>query len=187
MKASQTVIGKSATLGIALEVVILFFGPWFLHTLGIYWMLILSMTAMVLRGWFYVFIRQRSSLSGQSTALSCSRASPLALPSRPVSSSATSRAEAWAATAQALYTSIYSQLPAVLVAFAGGRIYASLGYRPLFSRTQSSPPLVSLLFLVKYTLDGSIRIAGSAVVIQHTVPHKSTSRNLCTLFKDPFY
>lgn len=152
-------VGNVAVFGIVLEVVILFVSPWFIRTIGIYWMLILAQLAMVLRCWAYVAIPPKPTnvywvyvvelLKGVAFGLTQSAGVKLSNEAAPVGLQA---------TAQALYTSVYSQLPAVFTAFAGGRLYKAFGPRILFYVTAIVSTLALVLFMIKYAFDGSISL-----------------------------
>lgn len=152
-------LGIMANFGILFEVVIFFFGPWFIRTIGIYWMLILSQLAMVVRCWAYVFLPADPSkvyyvyaielLKGVAFGFTQSAGVKLANDVSP---------KGLEATAQALYTSMYSQLPAVLTAFVGGRVYHKFGPYTLFLAVAIISSVALVLFLTKYAADGSIRL-----------------------------
>jgi hypothetical protein len=153
-------IGVAANFGILMEIGLFFAAPFLLDFFGIYWMLIFSQTAMVLRCWVYAFLPAKPSMFwvvyltellkgvafgfGQTAGVKiCGDVAPPGLE----------------ATAQALYTSFYSQLPAVIAAAAGGRLYQHFGGKVLFYTTAILSTVALALFLLKYTLDG--RLCGS--------------------------
>lgn len=153
-------IGVAANFGILMEIGLFFAAPFLLGFFGIYWMLIFSQTAMVLRCWVYAFLPAKPSMFwvvyltellkgvafgfGQTAGVKiCGDVAPPGLE----------------ATAQALYTSFYSQLPAVIAAAAGGRLYQHFGGKVLFYTTAILSTVALGLFLLKYTLDG--RLCGS--------------------------
>lgn len=159
MHLKKTQVGIAANFGILMEIVIFFFGKFFIRTCGIYWMLIFSQLAMVVRCWAYVFLPPSSSnfwvvyvielLKGVAFGFTQSAGVKLASEIAP---------PGLEATAQALYTSVYSQLPAVLTAFAGGRCTKAYGPVMLFYITSVISTAALALFLLKYSMDGSIRL-----------------------------
>lgn len=159
MKLSPSQIGIMANCGIAFEIVIFFFGPYFIRIIGVYWMLIVSQMAMVIRGWAYVFIPTNSNsvwyvyatelLKGVSFGFAQSAGVKLANDVSP---------PGMEATAQAVYTSMYSQLPLVITSFSGGRMSEYFGSHVLFLATAITSSAALVLFIVKYSLDGSVRI-----------------------------
>lgn len=161
MKIPDSRTGTAANFGIATEVVIFFFGPPMIRIFGTYWLLIFAQGASVVRCWaYYVLPKDPSNywivylielLKG--VAFGCTQLSGVKLASE-------AAPEGLEATAQALYTAIYSQLPAVLTAIAGGRIYHRYGGTHLFLTTAIISSAALLLFTAKYILDGSIRIPG---------------------------
>lgn len=157
LKSQQ--IGLAANFGIVMEVVIFFFGPLCIRTIGTYWMLVIAQLAMVLRCWAYVVLPVNEGtvwmvymvelLKGVAFGFTQTSGVKLASDAAPAGLEA---------TAQALYTSVYSQLPAVLTAFAGGRVYKLMGPTALFLITSIVMSVALILFTIKYVADGSIRL-----------------------------
>jgi predicted MFS family arabinose efflux permease len=162
----------AANFGIVLEIIIFFFGSACLRVIGTYWMLIIAQLAMVLRCWAYVLLPAppRSVwlvyavelLKG--VAFGCTQIAGVKL----ASDAAPKGLEA---TAQALYTSVYSQLPAVLTAFIGGRVYKHYGPSLLFYVTSIIMTSALVLFILKYLADGSIKILPTDHRKKHQKPH----------------
>jgi predicted MFS family arabinose efflux permease len=161
MKLLPTQVATAANFGIFLEVGIFFFGPACLRIFGIYWLLVFGQTAMVVRCWAYVVLPANPSnfwlvyltelLKGVAFGFTQLAGVKLASDSAP---------KGLEATAQALYTSVYSQLPTVLSAVVGGRCYKRFGPNLLFYVTSIVSTVALGLFVLKYILDGSIRFPG---------------------------
>ncbi|PJF19740.1 hypothetical protein PSACC_00393 [Paramicrosporidium saccamoebae] len=161
VKLLPTQVATAANFGIFLEVVIFFFGPTYLRIFGIYWLLVFGQIAMVVRCWAYVILPPTPSnfwlvylielLKGVAFGFTQLAGVKLASDSAP---------KGLEATAQALYTSVYSQLPTVLAAVAGGRCYKAFGPNLLFNVTSVVSTVALCLFVLKYALDGSIRFPG---------------------------
>lgn len=147
----------AAISGVILEVFSLLGSAFCIRTLGIYWMLIVAQLAMVLRAWVYVWMAPVKSnwwlvylvelLKGLAFAFTQTAGVRLANEVVPPGLEATS---------QSLYTGMYSQLPAVLVACLGGMVIERFGADRLFLGTAVLATASLLLFLVKYTVDGHI-------------------------------
>lgn len=124
MKLTATETGRAAVSGVIFEVVVFLASTHCLRAIGIYWMLILAQMAMVIRGWAYVFIPAEARflwavygvelLKGIAFGLTQSAGVRLASELVP---------PGLEATAQSLYTGMYSMFPGVLAAFVGGRVY----------------------------------------------------------------
>lgn len=155
--------------GVVLEVVIFFLGPSLLRIFGIYWLLIFGQLAMVARCWAYVQIPAEKKyywlvymvelLKGVAFGFTQTSGVKLASDVAP---------QGLEATAQALYTSVYSQLPAVLTAVGGGHLYGQP--RALFFITAVVSTMALGLFVIKYWLDGSIRLVGGRRKSQQLTP-----------------
>lgn len=147
----------AAISGVVLEVFSLLASAFCLRSLGIYWMLIVAQLAMVVRAWVYVWMAPVKSnwwlvylielLKGLAFAFTQTAGVRLANEVVP---------PGLEATAQSLYTGMYSQLPAVLVACLGGMVIERFGADRLFLGTAILATASLLLFLVKYTVDGHI-------------------------------
>lgn len=166
MKLSELEIAIASNFGIFLEIVIFLIGPNLIRVCGIYWMLILAQTCMVVRCWAYVLLSENHKnrcllvwaielLKGLSFGFAQSAGVKLAADCAP---------PGLEATAQALYSSVYSQLPTIITAFIGGRMENQL----LFIVTACVSSVALLLFIVKYFCDGSIRILGFTPVRNRT-------------------
>lgn len=147
----------AANYGILLEIIIFFLSPLLLRVFGIYWMLILSQVAMAARCWLYAFLPAGPDMAwyvygiellkgaafgfGQVAGVKiCVDVAPVGLE----------------ATAQAVFTSVYSQLPAVLASAIGGRLYQWYGAQMLFLVTAVISTVALVLFSIKYTYDGRL-------------------------------
>lgn len=151
-------VATASASGIVFEAAIFCIAPWCLGTFGVYWMLVFAQTAMVVRAWIYVVLPPTPSSAWfvygvellKGFAFGCTTAAGVKL----ASAAAPAGLEA---TAQAIYTGVYSQLPAVLAASVGGRVYKAFGPAYLFWGTSIVSSCALVLFVAKYTLDGSIR------------------------------
>lgn len=162
MGFDDTQTSNAANFGVIMEVIIFFFGPWLLRIFGIYWLLIFGQLAMVVRCWAYVQIPASKDylrlvylvelLKG--VAFGFTQASGVKLASEVAP-------KGLEATAQALYTSIYSQLPAVITALVGGHAYKMTHL--LFQITAIVSTAALVLFVIKYILDGSIGLCGRRI------------------------
>jgi oligosaccharide:H+ symporter len=159
IKLEKTQVGTAANFGIFMEIVILFLGPSCIKIFGIYWLLIFGQIAMVVRCWAYVFLPANAELYWmvyliellKGVAFSFTQIAGVKL----ASDAAPKGLEA---TAQALYTSVYSQLPTVITSIIGGRCYERYGPNVLFQITAIVATVAMCLFIVKYLVDGSIRL-----------------------------
>jgi predicted MFS family arabinose efflux permease len=157
MTLTATETGRAAVCGIVFEVLVFLMSAHFLRAIGIYWMLILAQVAMVVRGWAYVFIPADAKflyavygvelLKGIAFGLTQTAGVRLASELVP---------PGLEATAQSLYTGMYSMFPGVLAAFVGGRVYQNFGAKILFIATASLSSAALCLFVVKYSYDRKI-------------------------------
>lgn len=157
MKLDEEQAASAAISGIVLELFIFFGSSFYLKHLGIYWMLIIAQVAMVIRGWAYFAMAPVPSnwwlvylielLKGVGFGFTQTAGVRLANEVVP---------PGLEATAQAMYTGMYSQLPTVLVACLGGEIYQNWGAKTLFLGTAVLSSCSLLLFLAKYSYDGRI-------------------------------
>jgi PPP family 3-phenylpropionic acid transporter len=157
MKLDEEQAATAAISGIVLELLIFFGSSYYLRHLGIYWMLIIAQVAMVIRGWAYFVMDPVPSnwwlvylielLKGVGFGFTQTAGVRLANEVVP---------PGLEATAQSMYTGMYSQLPTVLVACLGGEIYQNWGAQTLFLGTAILSTCSLLLFLAKYSYDGRI-------------------------------
>lgn len=152
-------IAIATIFGIAIEVVIFYFYRFF-APLGNYWMLVIAQGAMVARCWTYYRLPSAGDgrywqvwtielLKGVAFGFTHTAGVKIAAESAPAGLEA---------TAQALYTSMYAQLPAVIAAALGGSVYQVYGPSMLFLITSLISTAALALFLVKYSIDGKIRL-----------------------------
>jgi PPP family 3-phenylpropionic acid transporter len=156
MRLTETQVGTAANFGIFLEIAIFAVGPLCIRLFGVYWMLLMAQLAMVLRAWSYVAMSNTTSvyfvysvelLKGVGFGFTQISGTKVAMESAP---------DELKATAQALYSAFYSQLPLVLTAFAGGRCYQIYGPDLLFKITAVVASLALGLCTMKYLTDGSL-------------------------------
>lgn len=157
MKLSNTQIGIASNFGILMEIFLFFMAPLLLRVFGIYWMLIFSQTAMAVRSWCYAYLKPVPSnfiwvylielLKGTAFGFGQIAGVKICVDVAP---------PGLEATAQAIYTSFYSQLPAVLATFFGGRVYQAFGASRLFLITAILSTVALGLFFVKYSLEGRL-------------------------------
>lgn len=161
VKLTNQQIANATLMGLVLEIIILFCGPWLLHHLGIYWMLIGAQVAMTVRAWAYTIIPPQASLFWLFYLVELLKGVAFGLTqSAGVKLSNDTAPEGLQATAQALYTSCYAMLPAVISAFAGGRVYHAFGPNALFLGTSIISTAALGLFIIKYAWDGRITLCG---------------------------
>lgn len=160
MHLDEDQVAIAANFGILLEVLIFSLGPIFLRLFGVYWMLLFAQVAMVLRAWAYVVLPPGTPafciylvelLKGVGFGFTQTSGTKVA---------SDEAAPELQATAQALYTTFYSNLPLVAVSWAGGRCYEAWGPAPLFWITAIGVTTALGLCAAKYVLDGSIRLCG---------------------------
>lgn len=149
-------VGTAANYGIALELTIFAIGPYCIRLFGVYWMLLLAQAAMVLRAWCYVIMPPNASvynvygvelLKGVAFGFTQISGTKVARECAP---------EELKATAQALYSAFYNQLPLILTAFSGGWCYQQYGPEPLFLITAIAATVAVSLCTLKYAIDGSL-------------------------------
>ena len=152
-------IAVATIFGIAIEVIIFYFYRFF-APLGNYWMLVIAQAAMVARCWTYYQLPAGDGnkywqvwmielLKGVAFGFTHTAGVRIAAESAPAGLEA---------TAQALYTSMYAQLPAVIAAALGGSVYEVYGPSMLFLITSIISTVALGLFLIKYSIDGKIRL-----------------------------
>ncbi len=157
MKLDTDAVGIAANFGILMEIMLFFIAPFLLHFFGIYWMLIFSQLSMALRCWFYVllpsspdkvyFVYAIELLKGTAFGFGQIAGVKICVDVAP---------PGLEATAQAIYTSFYSQLPSVLAAAIGGRLYQWYGAKTLFLVTAIISTAALGLFFFKYTFEGKL-------------------------------
>jgi hypothetical protein len=148
--------------GIALEVGIFFVAKYISPLMGNYWMLVLAQTVMVVRCWAYFFMPKSHEwywlvyvielLKGLSFGLAHSAAIKIANEAAP---------EGLEATAQALYNSVYVQLPTVIAGLVGMWAFHTFkdeASQLIFFGTAVISSLALVLFFIKYSFDGKIRL-----------------------------
>lgn len=151
-------VGTAAFPGVSLEVLIFFFGPFF-SRMGNYWMLVIAQGAMALRSWLYWMLPINSEkslylqvyaielLKGVAFGFTHTAGVKLAMEAAP---------EGMEATAQALYTSVYSQLPAIFSAAACGVIIKSLGTSFLLLILAFISSIAFIIVALKYAFEGRL-------------------------------
>jgi hypothetical protein len=153
---SDTQVGRSAISGVIVEMVIFAAGPWCLCTFGVFWMLLLAQLAMVGRAWAYVMLPNDAGvhwiyliemLKGFGFGFTQTSGTKVAGEAAP---------PGLEATALALYGAVYGQLPAVITALAGGRIYAK-GPDLLMLGTAIIASIGLVLCTLKCFIDGSLQ------------------------------
>lgn len=151
-----------AVFGMALEIVVFFLAKYISPFMGNYWMLVTAQLAMVVRCWAYFFMPKSHEwywlvyvielLKGLSFGLAHSAAIKIANESAP---------EGLEATAQALYNSVYVQLPTVIAGLVGMWAFHQFkraAPQIIFFGTAVISTAALVLFFVKYSIDGKIRL-----------------------------
>ena len=159
LRLDDTAVAVATIFGITLEVTIFYFYRFF-APLGNYWMLVIAQAAMVVRCWTYYQMPTGSgSKHWQVWAIELLKGVAFGFThSAGVRIAAESAPAGLEATAQALYTSMYAQLPAVVAAAIGGSVYEMHGPSMLFLITSIISTVALGLFLIKYSIDGKIRL-----------------------------
>lgn len=161
LKFDATNRGWLATIGIIFEVIIFFNSQKLLGGLGIYWMFIIAQIATVLRCYAYYVLPTSTNffffclvelLKGVSFGFTQSAGVKLAGDVCP---------PGLESTAQAVYTAVYSQLPAVISAYCGGVVYEKFGAHRLFLGISVISIIALILCTFKYYYDGHILISSS--------------------------
>ncbi len=150
-----------AIFGMALEIVVFFVAKYMAPFLGNYWMLVIAQLAMAVRCWAYYWIPTEPNLvwlvygiellKGLSFGMAHSAAIKIANECAPPGLEATS---------QALYNSVYVQLPSVIAGLAGLVGFGQLGEgaeKMLFLGTACISTVALVLFGVKYSIEGKLR------------------------------
>lgn len=174
MKDSQ--VGYATVWGVALEIVIFYFGGPLGNLFGNYWMLILAQAAMALRCWLYWILPTGPGLSfqvygvellkGVAFGFTHTAGVKLALEAAP---------KGLEATAQALYSASYAQLPQVIAACVGGAVKQMHGSKLLFLGIASLSTLGLVLVFVRYLWEGRLFNTTRHVSSQETNTNATTS------------
>jgi MFS family permease len=151
-----------AIFGMALEIVVFFLAKYISPIMGNYWMLVAAQMAMVVRCWAYFFMPKSHDwywlvyiielLKGFSFGMAHSAAIKIANEAAP---------EGLEATAQALYNSVYVQLPTIISGLVGMwafHQFKSDAPQYIFFGTSVISTAALVLFFVKYSIDGKIRL-----------------------------
>lgn len=157
MLVTKKLVAVLSAFGVAVEIAIFFFAPYLCRIMGNYWMLLLAQLAMLLRGWLYVILPPRDYLFPAACAIELLKGTAFGFTQvAGVKVASESAPPELQATSQAIYTSIYSQLPAVIAALLGGHLYNVYGAKLLFTVTAAISTASFVLFFVKWSWDGSI-------------------------------
>lgn len=120
---SRTQIGIASNFAVASEVAIFSIAPWLLSRVGVHWLLILAQLAGAVRSWAYCSLPSDPSHASSVYAIELLKGITFGFTHlagvKIASDSAPAGTEA---TAQALYTIAYSQVPAVATALVGTRL-----------------------------------------------------------------
>lgn len=151
-----------AIFGMALEIVVFFLAKYISPFMGNYWMLVTAQIAMVVRCWAYYFMPKSHEwywlvyvielLKGLSFGMAHSAAIKIANEAAP---------EGLEATAQALYNSVYVQLPTIISGLVG--MWAFHQFKKsapqiMFFGTAVISTAALILFFIKYSIDGKINL-----------------------------
>jgi len=163
LKMSGTEVAYAgAIFGMLLEIAVFFVAKPIAARIGNYWMLVMAQMAMVCRCWAYYWIPEGHGmywavylielLKGLSFGMAHSAAIKIANEAAP---------EGLEATAQALYNSVYVQLPTVISGLAGMwafRRFQNDAPKIMFFGTAVVSSFALVLFVTKYSIEGKIRI-----------------------------
>lgn len=125
VKLSVRHVGIASNIGLILEVVTFYFGPQALAYFGPDGLFFIAQLAMTIRAWFYVWLPIHNPYTVymifgiellKGLAFGCATCAGVKIASQ-------SAPDGLKASAQAIYTGMYSQLPAVIGSSMGGRIY----------------------------------------------------------------
>ena len=120
---SRTQIGIASNFAVGSEIAVFSIAPWLLSRVGVHWLLIIAQLAGAVRSWAYCALPSDPSHAGSVYAIELLKGVTFGFTHlagvKIASDSAPSGTEA---TAQALYTIAYSQVPAVATALVGTRL-----------------------------------------------------------------
>lgn len=160
--STMEVAYAGAIFGMALEIVVFFVAKYISPIMGNYWMLVVAQMAMVVRCWAYFFMPKSHEwywlvyvielLKGLSFGMAHSAAIKIANEAAP---------EGLEATAQALYNSVYVQLPTIIAGLVGMwafHQFKAAAPQYIFFGTAVISTAALVLFFVKYSIEGKIRL-----------------------------
>lgn len=163
MHLTNKQIGGAAIAGVVLEVFIFFFAARFAF-LGNYWMLLLAQLSMALRSWFYAVMPDSPAWYPAVLANELFKGTAFGFTHLAgVKTAAAAAPPGLQATSQAIYNSIYAQLPAVIAAFVGAQLYDRWDAHVLFTVVAIISTVSCVAFMAKYVFDGSISVCGLRV------------------------
>lgn len=157
MHMSNEQAGRAVVSSTVFSIVFMFIGGNLIAFFGVYLMLLLSMLVMGVRIGLYVFLPQSPDYAPAVYAIELLNGLTFSFTHLAgVKIAAEFAPPGLEATSQAVYTNFYMQLPAVFVAFIGGRLYAIAGPVALFKC--SSLLILSILLIVttKFFLAGNL-------------------------------
>ena len=152
LKMNNSQAGYAVVSSTIFSIIFLFFGSTLLARLGASLMLFLGMVTMGIRLGCYIFVPHAPSSAWLVYCIELLNGVAFSFTHLAGVSIAADFAPAGrAATSQAIYTSFYMQLPAVLVAFAGGRIFKAYGGVKFFGWASVVILAFSAIVALKYT------------------------------------
>lgn len=152
--------GFSVTCSSICSFIIFFNGAWLIRTFGIHWMLVVAQLAVTVRMWIYCFIPHDAGLWWLVYLIETMNGLAFGLTHLSgVKMAAETAPPGLGATAQALYTSMYTQLPVVVCGFAGGRSYQRLGPFWTFFITAIISSAALLMAILKFAGQGKLRFS----------------------------
>ena len=158
MNLSKNIVAFGAIFGVVVEVIIFFFAS-HLNFMGNFWKLLLGQLAMVLRGWLYVILPAQENLFPAVFAIELLKGAAFGFTQLAgIKVASASAPPSLQATSQAIYNSVYAQLPAVIAALGGGILYKAYGAQRMFIITACISTASFTAFLIKWSWDGSIGI-----------------------------
>lgn len=151
-------VGGAVISSSIFSVIFLFIGSHLIRFFGTHKMLVLGMIFMSLRLGLYLLVPHRSSSAWLVYSIELLNGVAFSFTHLAgVKTAADFAPEGLEATAQAVYTSAYMQLPAVLISFVGGVIYKQRGPLFLFSRTAMVLLCVAAAATSKFLLQSSLK------------------------------
>jgi MFS family permease len=156
MKMDKSQAGYATVSSTIFSIVFMFIGGELIKFLGVYLMLALGMFTMGIRLGAYMYVSPQASpwviyaielLNG--VAFSFTHLAGIKI----TADFAPSGLEA---TGQAIYTSSYMQLPAVIVAFFGGKLVHRYTELVVFGYAAKSTLVIAALVVIKYLIEGKI-------------------------------